>query len=208
MNSYTFPENVPISPEAKSLVSKILHLNPTFRPSLDEILGHEFFHKGNTIPKLLPTSTLACAPSDSMLKQFSSKNIDNIGKPQMQTTRQTENENDTMNKAKFDINSKMKADTERLMTGGTEHLKSENKIDNKEDKEKGMRTLAMSIYNPNLLDFNGGEAVSKGPDVWVRKWVDYSSKYGLGYLLSNGSTGVFFNDSTKIVHKTESEVFE
>ena len=35
--------------------------------------------------------------------------------------------------------------------------------------------------------------------MWVRKWVDYSSKYGLGYLLSNGSTGVFFNDSTKIV---------
>jgi polo-like kinase 1 len=35
--------------------------------------------------------------------------------------------------------------------------------------------------------------------VWVKKWVDYSSKYGLGYLLSNASTGVFFNDSTKIV---------
>ena len=39
----------------------------------------------------------------------------------------------------------------------------------------------------------------KGPKVWVKKWVDYSSKYGLGYLLSNNSTGVFFNDSTKIV---------
>jgi polo-like kinase 1 len=39
----------------------------------------------------------------------------------------------------------------------------------------------------------------KEPDVWVKKWVDYSSKYGLGYLLSNASTGVFFNDSTKIV---------
>lgn len=33
----------------------------------------------------------------------------------------------------------------------------------------------------------------------MKKWVDYSSKYGLGYLLSNSSTGVFFNDSTKIV---------
>ena len=35
--------------------------------------------------------------------------------------------------------------------------------------------------------------------MWVKKWVDYSSKYGLGYLLSNSSTGVFFNDSTKIL---------
>lgn len=35
--------------------------------------------------------------------------------------------------------------------------------------------------------------------VWVTKWVDYSTKYGLGYLLSDKSAGVFFNDSTKIV---------
>ena len=39
----------------------------------------------------------------------------------------------------------------------------------------------------------------RGPSVWIKKWVDYSSKYGLGYLLSNNATGVFFNDSTKIV---------
>lgn len=36
-------------------------------------------------------------------------------------------------------------------------------------------------------------------EVWVKKWVDYSSKYGLGYYLSNEGTGVFFNDSTKII---------
>lgn len=43
-------------------------------------------------------------------------------------------------------------------------------------------------------------AVTTGqPEVWVKKWVDYSSKYGLGYILSNGCTGVFFNDSTKII---------
>ena len=33
----------------------------------------------------------------------------------------------------------------------------------------------------------------------VTKFVDFSSKYGLGYMLSNGSYGVLFNDSTKIV---------
>lgn len=27
-------------------------------------------------------------------------------------------------------------------------------------------------------------------------YVDYSTKYGLGYLLSNESMGVYFNDST------------
>lgn len=46
--------------------------------------------------------------------------------------------------------------------------------------------------NPATQGINGAE-------IWVKRWVDYSSKYGLGYLLSNGCTGVFFNDSTKII---------
>ncbi len=45
----------------------------------------------------------------------------------------------------------------------------------------------------------GAMLVPKEAEVWVKKWVDYSSKYGLGYYLSNEATGVFFNDSTKIV---------
>jgi len=33
----------------------------------------------------------------------------------------------------------------------------------------------------------------------IVSYVDFSSKYGIGYKLSNGSYGVLFNDSTKIV---------
>mmetsp|Transcript_29603 Transcript_29603/g.64366 ORF Transcript_29603/g.64366 Transcript_29603/m.64366 type:complete len:891 (+) Transcript_29603:69-2741(+) len=36
------------------------------------------------------------------------------------------------------------------------------------------------------------------PELWVVRWVDYSSKYGVGYVLSDGCTGVYFNDSTKM----------
>lgn len=43
--------------------------------------------------------------------------------------------------------------------------------------------------------------------VWVTKWVDYSTKYGLGYLLSDHSAGVFFNDSTKIVAEDKGACF-
>jgi len=35
--------------------------------------------------------------------------------------------------------------------------------------------------------------------VFVKKWVDYSTKYGLGYYLSNHATGVCFNDETKLI---------
>ena len=45
-------------------------------------------------------------------------------------------------------------------------------------------------------------------EIHVKKWVDYSTKYGLGYLLSDGSTGVYFNDSTKIILDKGGETFE
>lgn len=47
MNAYAFPDNVPISEEARSLITLILNLDPHKRPSLDEILEHNFFHNGN-----------------------------------------------------------------------------------------------------------------------------------------------------------------
>ena len=43
--------------------------------------------------------------------------------------------------------------------------------------------------------------------VWVSKWVDYSSKYGLGYILTDKSSGVNFNDSTKVSNAFEDESF-
>ena len=35
-------------------------------------------------------------------------------------------------------------------------------------------------------------------DVWILKLVDFSEKFGVGYLLSNGIIGVLFNDLTKL----------
>jgi hypothetical protein len=45
------------------------------------------------------------------------------------------------------------------------------------------------------------------PDRWVTRYVDYTSKYGLGFLLNDGSAGVYFNDSTKSVLGPEGETF-
>ena len=44
-------------------------------------------------------------------------------------------------------------------------------------------------------------------DIYVKKWSDYSSKYGLGYILSNGHVGAYFNDFTKIIYKPNGENF-
>lgn len=52
------------------------------------------------------------------------------------------------------------------------------------------------------LDFNEGVATA-----WVTKYVDYTSKYGLGFLLNDGSAGVYFNDATKAVLASSGDSF-
>ena len=70
MNAYSFPDQISISQEAKSLITQILKSDPSRRPSLSEILDHEFFHMGNSIPKLLPVSTLAVPPSEAYIRKY------------------------------------------------------------------------------------------------------------------------------------------
>ena len=41
------------------------------------------------------------------------------------------------------------------------------------------------------------------PPLWVTRWVDYTSKYGLGYVISDGTFGVMFNDATKMVQSPD-----
>ena len=37
------------------------------------------------------------------------------------------------------------------------------------------------------------------PKVFIVSWVDYCNKYGMGYALTDGSVGVYFNDSTTMI---------
>jgi hypothetical protein len=34
---------------------------------------------------------------------------------------------------------------------------------------------------------------------FIRKWIDYSNKYGIGYILTTDFCGVYFNDNSKMV---------
>jgi len=67
--------------------------------------------------------------------------------------------------------------------------------------QEDMRGATDRNYQRNAQTAGDGRKVvqPREAEVWVKKWVDYSTKYGLGYYLSNEATGVFFNDSTKIV---------
>lgn len=47
-----------------------------------------------------------------------------------------------------------------------------------------------------------------GPSRWVLRYVDYTCKYGLGFLLNDGSSGVYFNDSTKTALDPNTDTFQ
>lgn len=66
--NYSFPEHVTISDNARNLISKILVLDPSKRPTLEEILSDPFM--GDSIPRTMPRSTLACPPAKNFTDQF------------------------------------------------------------------------------------------------------------------------------------------
>ena len=166
--NYSFPENAVISEPAKDLIQSILVLDPRKRPTLDEIMKHDFFNMGVSIPKTMQQSTLACPPSLTYIRQY----IPNIGPNGIITNyvRKQRPQTDSHN-VDFDL--------------GHNHNEG-----NRPYTSNGVQETKGGLFSGNNLS-----------DVSVKKWIDYSSKYGLGYILSDGHVGVYFNDSTKIIYR-------
>ena len=85
-------------------------------------------------------------------------------------------------------------------------------------QKKDTNILNLKTINPNDDNKNENVIITyKNKDindnkidkkkVKIIKWVDYSNKYGLGYKLSNGQIGVYFNDTTKMILNTDKKEF-
>ena len=183
MNAYSFPDNVQISDQSKSLITRVLVSDPTKRPTLEEILSHEFFHQGNPIPPLMPVSTLSVPPPSSFLKQYAAASQAAPSQFRLTETAPSVGQLSASRPMTRPARNDM-ANTDRVPRVSREVPKPADP-----DQSPSERPRTQGRAAPAL----GGSQ-----ELWVKKWVDYSSKYGLGYLLSNGATGVFFNDSTKI----------
>jgi polo-like kinase 1 len=72
-------------------------------------------------------------------------------------------------------------------------------------------TTVLDIAESRLNSYHGTQPLATsrgGPETWVTRYVDYTSKYGLGFLLNDGCSGVYFNDSTKAVLEGKGVRFE
>ena len=93
-----------------------------------------------------------------------------------------------------------------------QELTSEFHLKIKKDFKQAQRTwqviLILILFKRNVkFHLFLEKGLQLHSEIHVKKWVDYSTKYGLGYLLSDGSTGVYFNDSTKIILDKGGETF-
>ena len=194
MNAYSFPENIIISEELKELITSILINDPTARPSLDEVLDSRFFTKSN-IPKLLPASTLAVPPSSSYIKQFEAGS-----QPREEVRLSRPPRSSSQTRVSDDLRGIIREDGKITEREGRSTSRTGSRP---ESSSNGSASTSRKIATVSTYYF-----VEGGPTLWVRKWVDYSNKYGLGYVLSNGCAGVYFNDSTKIISSSNGESFQ
>ena len=135
----------------------------------------------------MPQSTLACPPSLNYIKQY----IPDAG-PNGIVTNYT-NKNKVKNNAQlqsdgFDFSSQRTGLNSQIgkTINGITHIKNSN--DTRPFTSYGMQE------NKNFLLGNNNNL----NDVSCKKWIDYSSKYGLGYILSDGNVGVYFKKKKKI----------
>jgi len=185
-NSYHFPQHVNISREAKELIQWILHNNPSRRPSLEDIKNHAFWVLPN--PKTLHPSMLAWPPTKTFINKYSLTASIHC-QPRKNSNSEKEN-----------IGSKVPQSAKDPYREGIEI--NDNLLNVIRTSSRGTAEDQKEKWEPLSSD---------NVPIHAKKWIDYTSKYGLGYVLSDGSIGVFFNDATKIIwdkSRTEFEYYE
>jgi len=184
--NYSFPENAVISEPAKDLIKSILVLEPQRRPKLDEILSHDFFKMGVEIPENMPLSTLSCPPKIDFIKKY----IPDVGPNGI-----------ILNY----VNKSKSKNSTRFQSDGFEFSSQRTNSQSLSGKNVGLSQFRNNDNRPFTSNGNdnikGGLLSNNLNDVYCIKWHDYSNKYGIGYILSDGNIGVYFNDSTKIIYK-------
>ena len=177
MNSYKFPENIKVESSAKKLISSMLNLDPSKRPSLDAIMEHDFFKIYHSVPLILPLSTLSCPLSQKYISEFlKSDNINVTSASPVKYNYKNYNERSNANKNYIEEND---------MNLNFDLFK---KIGDDGDAKYNYENFASHIP-PEKRYFS----------VKISKFFDYSSKFGYVYFINNTHLGICFNDFTNIV---------
>lgn len=176
-NNYTIPWHV--NPAASSLIKRMLHADPSQRPTIAELQADEFFTSGY-VPTRLPTTCLTIPPRFSMGPSTAMEL--NQRRP---LTAINNKDNGT---EKVDVKEEP---LQREVEPAENHLK--------DMLQQLTSVMAAKPSDRATVCQEEAEDPACVPIFWISKWVDYSDKYGLGYQLCDNSVGVLFNDYTRLI---------
>ena len=210
INDYSFPENIMISKEAKNLIENILVTNPLQRIPLDKIYEHEFLKNKLSIPKTLPSSTLACPPSVSYLKKLMPNKDYSIELPN-ENKILAENtaplialcENKNKGKSDFRLTERRASENINVLLGNKKNEFMMNHNNNNKffnGTKENFAKIPIKEIIPEIncqikppistaivseLNILKAESASKlkKSDIYLEMFLDYSLKYGLGFII-------------------------
>ncbi|XP_078692794.1 serine/threonine-protein kinase PLK1-like [Branchiostoma floridae x Branchiostoma belcheri] len=197
-NEYFIPQRV--SPTARALIAKLLQSDPGERPTVQQIIDDEWFRSGY-MPSRLPVTCLTMAPrfpasaTRNPLRELNSKdgsNTNSVGLKENQPQSKSGGTQENIKPGLARLNSK----------GEDEAVPDYYLSDMMGQLSSVLAARPTEKVKGNEEDAEDPAAI---PVLWVSKWVDYSDKYGLGYQLCDGSVGVLFNDSTRLLLYADSE---
>ncbi|XP_038934931.1 inactive serine/threonine-protein kinase PLK5 isoform X8 [Rattus norvegicus] len=219
-------EPTQLSPSARSLIARLLAPDPDERPSLDHLLQDDFFSQGFTPERLPPHSCHSPPvfafppPLGRLFRKVGQLLLTQCRPPCPFTSKEASGPGEESTEPDH-----MEASNEEgapLCTESRIHLLTLGTPRTDPADAKGTLALQLEVATRKLcLCLDAGpvgrtatpkcrtEAAWRGPKpagqdppgeqrsvLWAPKWVDYSLKYGFGYQLSDGGSGVLFRDGS------------
>nr|XP_021561043.1 LOW QUALITY PROTEIN: inactive serine/threonine-protein kinase PLK5 [Neomonachus schauinslandi] len=200
-----YPEPAHLSPNARRLIARLLAPNPAERPSLDLLLQDDFFTQGFT-PDRLPARSCYSAPIFTMPQPLGrlfrkvGRLLRTQGRPPCPFT---PSEASGPGEEASDPDSMERGREASLLDRGAPHpevpvhLLTQGTLRSDPAGPPGGQRQEVEVAIRNLqLCLDAGLPATQDPPgeqrpiLWAPKWVDYSSKYGFGYQLSDGGSGV------------------
>uniref|UniRef100_A0ABK0LYR2 Polo-like kinase 5 n=1 Tax=Rattus norvegicus TaxID=10116 RepID=A0ABK0LYR2_RAT len=200
-------EPTQLSPSARSLIARLLAPDPDERPSLDHLLQDDFFSQGFTPERLPPHSCHSPPvfafppPLGRLFRKVGQLLLTQCRPPCPFTSKEASGPGEESTEPDH-----MEASNEEgapLCTESRIHLLTLGTPRTDPADAKGTLALQLEVATRKLcLCLDAGPVAGQDPPgeqrsvLWAPKWVDYSLKYGFGYQLSDGGSGVLFRDGS------------
>jgi len=218
-----------ISPQAKSLISGVFKKAATERPNLEQMAGHPFFTELpvpkalppsilKRVPAMKDLFEDAYSPQSSaddarygLSSSSSSSSAALQNKKERQPLRSADYNQRRERVSSFPPHKNQGGDQReaapprKALRRGTADNDSEDPLENECGARQPLQSESARVVAADSADRRGAPVRPQGDGgqgrqtVSVLKFVDYTKKYGLGYVLTSGATGIYFNDSTKMV---------